>query len=233
MATRMVWARSAAEMPVVTPSAASIGSLKAVPNIEVLRCETRGIARWSRRCSVRARQIRPRPWVAMKLIASGVACSAQRVRSPSFSRSESSTTTISRPWRSSSRASSTDTKATVRSYQGTVSEESARRRPARYGNGGDDSEGTAPIADRKLRPEQSQLQKRPRASRVLRAGFVTVRSRQLGSGACCDWGGVGRALAATRPGAPAARGRTTWGARTACYAWNSRHWTKPSGALLA
>ena len=36
MATWMVWARSAAEMPVVTPSRASMDSVKAVPKREVL-----------------------------------------------------------------------------------------------------------------------------------------------------------------------------------------------------
>ncbi len=44
-----------------------------------------------------ARQISPRPWVAMKLMASGVTSSAAIVRSPSFSRSSSSTTTTMRP----------------------------------------------------------------------------------------------------------------------------------------
>src|SRR6266700_4128852 len=43
----------------------------------------------------------------MKLIASGVTCSAARVRSPSFSRSSSSTTTTMRPARISSRAPGT------------------------------------------------------------------------------------------------------------------------------
>src|SRR5271169_1728716 len=42
-------------------------------------------------------QIRPRPWVAMKLIASGVTQSAAMIRSPSFSRSSSSTRTAMRP----------------------------------------------------------------------------------------------------------------------------------------
>lgn len=35
MTTRMVWARSAAEIPVVTPSRASIDSVKAVPKRDV------------------------------------------------------------------------------------------------------------------------------------------------------------------------------------------------------
>jgi hypothetical protein len=44
--------------------------------------------------------------MAMKLTASGVANCAAIVRSPSFSRSASSTTTTMRPWRMSSMASS-------------------------------------------------------------------------------------------------------------------------------
>ena len=36
-------------------------------------------------------QIRPRPWVAMKLTTAGVACSAAEMKSPSFSRLSSST----------------------------------------------------------------------------------------------------------------------------------------------
>ena len=59
----------------------------------------------SQRCSLSARQMRPRPWVAMKLIISGVVFSAAIVRSPSFSRSSSSTTTSIFPARKSSIAS--------------------------------------------------------------------------------------------------------------------------------
>src|SRR5271154_1199831 len=61
----------------------------------------------SQRCSVRVRQMRPRPCLAMKLMASGVIFSAAMVRSPSFSRSSSSTRTIMWPWRISSTACST------------------------------------------------------------------------------------------------------------------------------
>jgi hypothetical protein len=50
--------------------------------------------------------MRPRPWVAMNAIASGVTNCAAIVRSPSFSRSASSTTTTNRPERMSSIASS-------------------------------------------------------------------------------------------------------------------------------
>ena len=67
--------------------------------------ETSGRCSASQRSGVSARQIRPRPCVAMKLMASGVMHSAAMVRSPSFSRSSSSTTTSMRPARSSSIAS--------------------------------------------------------------------------------------------------------------------------------
>src|SRR5512139_3393766 len=52
------------------------------------------------------RHTSPRPWRAMKLIASGVTNSAARVKSPSFSRSSSSTRMTIFPARISSRASS-------------------------------------------------------------------------------------------------------------------------------
>src|SRR5260221_5533416 len=57
--------------------------------------------------SVRLRQMSPRACLAMKLIASGVTNCAARTRSPSFSRSASSTRITMRPWRSSSSAFST------------------------------------------------------------------------------------------------------------------------------
>ena len=106
MATWIVCARSAAEMPVVTPSRASIETVNAVPN-----CASFWSVIWrspssSQRSGVRQRQISPRPWVAMKLTASGVTNCAAMVRSPSFSRSSSSTTTTKRPARISSIASS-------------------------------------------------------------------------------------------------------------------------------
>src|SRR5437867_992465 len=50
-------------------------------------------------------QIRPRPYLAMKLIASGVTCSAASARSPSFSRSSSSTMMTNFPCLKSSTAS--------------------------------------------------------------------------------------------------------------------------------
>ena len=81
MATWIVRARSSAEMPVVTPSRASMEIVNAVPNGVSLRsviCRRSS----SSRSSVRQRQTRPRPCVAMKLIASGVANWAAIVRSP-------------------------------------------------------------------------------------------------------------------------------------------------------
>src|ERR1043165_2981021 len=56
--------------------------------------------------SVNARQINPRPCLAMKLIASGVTFSAAMQRSPSFSRSSSSTMITNSPRRDRSAASS-------------------------------------------------------------------------------------------------------------------------------
>ena len=102
IATEMVRARSAAEMPVVTPSRASIEMVKAVssrvPLVRLIGCRPS----WSTRSWVSARQIRPRPCLAMKLIASGVAICAGMTRSPSFSRSSSSTRMNMRPLRASS-----------------------------------------------------------------------------------------------------------------------------------
>src|SRR4051794_36211836 len=93
-------------MPVVTPSAASIVTVNGV------LCGVSFFAGWSSRPSssqrsgVSARQIQPPAWRVMKLIASGVTNCAAMTRSPSFSRSSSSTTTTILPLAMSSRASS-------------------------------------------------------------------------------------------------------------------------------
>ena len=108
IATAMVCARSCAEMPVVTPSAASIETVNAVCIRLVLDCAISGRPSASTRWRVSARQIRPRAWRAMKLIASGVANCAGMTRSPSFSRSSSSTRMNMRPARASSISSSAD-----------------------------------------------------------------------------------------------------------------------------
>src|SRR6059058_5548657 len=118
MAVRMVTARSEALMPVVTPTRASMDSVKAVPWAEVLMGDMSGRCSSSQRSSVRGMQMRPRPYLAMKLMASGVIFSAAMVRSPSFSRSSSSTRTIMRPWRISSTASSTVAKGDLVSVMG-------------------------------------------------------------------------------------------------------------------
>src|SRR6266540_798980 len=106
MATWIVRARSWAEIPVETPSRASIDTVKAVPNGVSFRSVICSSASSSQRSSVRQRQISPRPCVAMKLTASGVANWAAMVRSPSFSRSAASTTTMNLPCRTSSSACS-------------------------------------------------------------------------------------------------------------------------------
>ncbi len=66
-----------------------------------------GSSSWRQRSSVRVRHTRPRAWVTMKLMASGVTYSAAMTRSPSFSRSSSSTRITSRPARSSAMISVT------------------------------------------------------------------------------------------------------------------------------
>ncbi len=106
IATATVRARSGAEMPVVTPSCASIETVKAVCRREALCCAMSGRRSSSQRCRDSARQMRPRPYLAMKLIASGVAICAGMTRSPSFSRSSSSTRMNMRPLRASSMISS-------------------------------------------------------------------------------------------------------------------------------
>jgi hypothetical protein len=110
MAASTVAARSAAEIPVLTRFLASIGTQNAVPKGVVLALTASGISSSSSRCPVIERQICPRPKRAMKLIAAGVIFSAAIVRSPSFSRSSSSTTMIIRPARISAMASSIDAK---------------------------------------------------------------------------------------------------------------------------
>ena len=97
IAASTVRARSAAEMPVVTPSAASIDTVKLVPCDARLVATIGGRPSCRQRSSVSVRQTRPRAWRAMKLIASGVTKSAASTRSPSFSRSSSSTSTTMRP----------------------------------------------------------------------------------------------------------------------------------------
>ena len=97
IATWMVRARSAAEMPVVMPSRASMLTVNAVACATSLPCAISGRPSASTRWRVSARQIRPRPCLAMKLIASASQCWAGITRSPSFSRLSSSTRMNIRP----------------------------------------------------------------------------------------------------------------------------------------
>ena len=106
IATWIVCARSAAEIPVVTPSRASTETVNAVCSGASFLAAIRSRPSSSQRSRVSGRQISPRPSLAMKLIASGVANCAASVRSPSFSRFSSSQTTTIRPRRMSSIASS-------------------------------------------------------------------------------------------------------------------------------
>jgi hypothetical protein len=76
IATATVRARSWAEMPVETPSRASIETVKAVSWREELFAAISGRPSASIRSPGSARQMSPRPWVAMKLITSGVAICA-------------------------------------------------------------------------------------------------------------------------------------------------------------
>ena len=120
MATWIVCARSAAEIPVEIPRRRVDRDRERRPEARSCSARTAGGAR-ARRTSApsSARQMSPRPKRAMKLIASGVTFSAAMQRSPSFSRFSSSTRTTIRPARISSRSSSTGAK-TPDSFSGSV-----------------------------------------------------------------------------------------------------------------
>ncbi len=113
-AVRMVAARSAAEMPVVVLPRASMGTHIAVSRAEEFTETASGISSASRRSGVIARHTSPRPCVTMKFTISGVIFSAATVKSPSFSRSSSSTTTAMRPSRIAAIAASTGAKGPER-----------------------------------------------------------------------------------------------------------------------
>ena len=106
-ATRTVWARPAAEMAGNSLLAASMDTVKFVPNLEPLRRVMSGRFSASARSAERERQMSPLPSRDMKLMISGVTNSAAATRSPSFSRSSSSTRMIILPFLRSSRAVST------------------------------------------------------------------------------------------------------------------------------
>ena len=106
MATRTVWARSNAEVPVLMPVRASIGAVHGVPWASTFLPGSGSRCSRSQMAADSDSPRMPQPLRTMKLIASGVTFSAAMTRSPSFSRFSSSTSTIIRPARSSSRASS-------------------------------------------------------------------------------------------------------------------------------
>mmetsp|Transcript_1090 Transcript_1090/g.2554 ORF Transcript_1090/g.2554 Transcript_1090/m.2554 type:complete len:233 (-) Transcript_1090:317-1015(-) len=95
----IVTARSAAEMPVVVPSLASTVTVKAVfiASSLALSSTMSGISSRSRSAPRMPTHTTPLVWRTMKASASGVARSAARIRSPSFSRSSSSRTTTLSP----------------------------------------------------------------------------------------------------------------------------------------
>jgi hypothetical protein len=103
---RTVAARSNALVPVVVRPWMSIETANAVPWLSLFLETMSGILSSSSRDCVTGMHTIPRPFVTMKLTASGVAFSAAMMKSPSFSRSASSTTITILPARMSSIASS-------------------------------------------------------------------------------------------------------------------------------
>src|SRR5450759_1084754 len=93
-------------MPVVIFPLAPIDTVNAVPCALVLSSTMAGMSSSSSRLATHGMQIRPRPFLLMKLMTSGVTICAEHTRSPSFSRSSSSTTMMMWPSCSSSIASS-------------------------------------------------------------------------------------------------------------------------------
>ena len=105
---RMVAARSADDTPVVVPTRRSTDTVNAVRCWSLLTGTICGRSSRASCCSSIGTQMMPLVWRIMNATASGVAYSAAMMRSPSFSRSSSSTMTTMRPARSSARISSTE-----------------------------------------------------------------------------------------------------------------------------
>ena len=103
---RMVAARSWALTPVVHPSSKSTVTVNGVPSIEVFSSTWWGSCNSWALLMVMGAHSTPRPFCSMKLTFSGVMVSAAVMKSPSFSRSSSSTTMTNFPCRKSSMASS-------------------------------------------------------------------------------------------------------------------------------
>ncbi len=95
--TRSVLARSKAEVPVLVPRIASTDSVNGVPNLALFWLTISLSCRRSATSGAIGAHRIPRPCLTVKFTISGVAFSAANTRSPSFSRSASSTTTIMRP----------------------------------------------------------------------------------------------------------------------------------------
>ena len=96
----MVLLRSLALMPVVVPwPFRSTLTVNGVSCTAVLSRTIRSRSSSRQRCSVSGAQMSPRPCVAMKFTTSGVALRAAVMKSPSFSRSSSSTTITTLPAR--------------------------------------------------------------------------------------------------------------------------------------
>ena len=85
-------------MPVVIPLAASIDTVKAVSCLLLFVLTIWSSFNLSQCSSVNARQIRPLPCIAIKLMASGDTFSAGKIKSPSFSLSSSSINTTIFPF---------------------------------------------------------------------------------------------------------------------------------------
>ncbi len=102
----MVSARSCEDTPVVQPSSLSTVTVKGVPKMEVLFATCLSNSSSKQRSSVMGAQSTPRPIVIIKFTFSGVINSAEVIKSPSFSRSSSSTTMMISPCRIASIASS-------------------------------------------------------------------------------------------------------------------------------
>src|SRR5580765_7731687 len=93
-------------IPVVTPSAASIDTVKLVRCSRSVSLTISGSRSCAQRSRVSVRQISPRPKRAMKLMSAAETPCAAITRSPSFSRSSSSMITTMRPARRSASISS-------------------------------------------------------------------------------------------------------------------------------
>ena len=103
---RIVAARSSADTPVVQPSSLSTVMVNGVPSIEVLFATWCTRSNSAQRCSVSGQHSTPRPLCSIKFTFSAVMVSAAVMKSPSFSRSLSSTTITNLPARISSIACS-------------------------------------------------------------------------------------------------------------------------------